>query len=210
MKWTHILIAAAALLFPGLAMAIEEPVYEVTRSDGDIELRAYAPMIVAEVIVDGAMDRASSRGFRMIAGYIFGDNTSRNGPSEKIAMTAPVTMSDANPETSEKIAMTAPVTMQAENEQWRVHFVMPSSYTLDSLPAPNNDQVKLRSVPGSTYAAIRFSGLAGEKKVAEKIRELLGWLEANGITPIAEPELARYNPPWTLPFLRRNEILVRY
>ena len=205
MKWFTQLTVCFLLILPATVMAIEEPGYEVLEKDGDFELRAYEPMIVAEVLVDGDMDRASGQGFRMIAGYIFGDNSSRTGAEEKIAMTAPVTVAP-----SEKIAMTAPVTLQEDEDLWRVHFVMPSEYTMDSLPTPNNDRVQLREVPAANYAAIRFSGLVGEKKHAEKIKELQTWLESRGLSPISEPELARYNPPWTIPFLRRNEILIRY
>ena len=146
----------------GSAMATEEPSYTVLEQSGDFELRAYNPMIVAETQVSGPMDDASGAGFRLIADYIFGNNTSRTGGNKKISMTAPVTM---EPE-SEKISMTAPVSMEQTGEQWRVHFVMPSQYTLDTLPRPNNPAVSLREVPASNYAVIRFSGLVGEKKRA--------------------------------------------
>jgi hypothetical protein len=194
------------LFFTGSAMAIEEPKYTVLEKSGEFELRAYSTNIVAETLVSGSMDNASSAGFRLIADYIFGNNTSTTGGSEKISMTAPVTMEPK----SEKISMTAPVSMEKTDGQWRVHFVMPSQYTLDTLPAPNNLAVTLREVPASNYAVIRFSGLAGENKTAKKTSELIVWLDSRGITPIGKPELARYNPPWTLPFLRRNEVMVAY
>jgi len=187
-------------------MATEEPSYTVIEQSGDFELRTYSPMIVAETQVLGPMDDASSAGFRLIADYIFGNNTSRAGGSEKISMTAPVTM---EPE-SEKISVTAPVSMEQTGKQWRVHFVMPSEYTLDTLPTPNNSAVSLREVPASNYAVIRFSGLVGEKKRAAKTAELMTWLDSKGITPTGQPQLARYNPPWTLPFLRRNEVMLAY
>jgi hypothetical protein len=187
-------------------MATEEPSYTVIEQSGDFELRAYDPMIVAETQVSGPMDDASSTGFRLIADYIFGNNTSRAGGNEKISMTAPVTMEPG----SEKISMTAPVSIEQTGEQWRVHFVMPSQYKLDTLPKPNNPAVSLREVPASNYAVIRFSGLVGEKKRAAKTVELMKWLDSKGITPTGQPELARYNPPWTLPFLRRNEVMVAY
>ena len=120
-------------------MATEEPSYTVIEQSGDFELRMYSPMIVAETQVSGPMDDASSAGFRLIADYIFGNNTSRAGGNEKISMTAPVTM-EPKPE---KISMTVPVSMEQTGEQWRVHFVMPSQYTLDSLPTPNNSAVRL-------------------------------------------------------------------
>ena len=193
-------------LFSGFAMAIEEPKYTLTEKSGAFELRTYSPKIVAETLVSGSLDKASRAGFKSIADYIFGNNTSRAGGNEKISMTAPVVMEPK----SEKISMTAPVSMQQTGGQWRVHFVMPSRYTLAALPMPNNPAVTLREVPTSNYAVIRFSGFAGEDKTAAKTADLIAWLASKNITPVGEPELARYNPPWTLPFLRRNEVMVAY
>lgn len=188
------------------AAAIEEPRFETLRQAGDFELRLYAPMIVAETTVRGDLSRASSDGFRVIAGYIFGDNVSTRGAgSEKVAMTAPVTMEAA----SEKIAMTAPVTMEAGATQgYRMHFVMPSAYTLETLPRPRDERVRLREIPAQRMAVVRFSGFAGEEKVRERTNELLDWLRTEGLKPAGPPQLARYDPPWTLPFLRRNEVMV--
>tara|TARA_B110000503_G_scaffold134178_1_gene212758 strand:+ start:1620 stop:2237 length:618 start_codon:yes stop_codon:yes gene_type:complete len=188
------------------SMAIEEPKYIVTEASGAFELRTYKPMIVAETRVSGTMDKAGTNGFKAIAGYIFGDNTSNSNASSKINMTAPVSMKLE----SEKINMTAPVSMQQKDGQWLVHFVMPESYTLSSLPTPNNPAVVLREVPAHNYAVIRFSGFTGPIKVDRKITELMTWLDEKGITPISEPAMARYDAPWVLPFLRRNEIMVRY
>ena len=192
--------------FAQCAMAIEEPNYAVIEASGAFELRTYKPMIVAETRVSGTMDKAGTAGFKVIAGYIFGDNTSNSNTSNKINMTAPVSMKLE----SEKINMTAPVSMQQQDGQWLVHFVMPQSYTLSTLPTPNNSAVVLREVPAHNYAAIRFSGFTGPIKVDRKIAELMAWLKVKGITPISEPEMARYDAPWVLPFLRRNEIMVRY
>lgn len=203
---TRLFFGVFVLLVAGSAMAIEEPKYTVIEKSGAFELRAYSPKIVAETRVSGSLDKASSAGFRLIADYIFGNNTLRTGGSEEISMTAPVTMESR----SEKISMTTPVSMEQTGEQWRMHFVMPSQYTLDTLPKPNNPAVTLREVPQSNYAVIRFSGFAGENKVATKTAELMAWLDSKGISPIGKPELARYNPPWTLPFLRRNEVMVAY
>ncbi len=204
------------LLFANLVMAIEEPKYTVVEKSDAFELRAYAPRVVAETLVDGSLDDASNAGFRRIADYIFGNNTARSGGKEKISMTAPVTMApraqqdQAESAKSEKISMTAPVSMQQSAGQWRMYFVMPSQYTLSTLPTPNNPAVTLRELPASRVAVLRFSGFAGEEKTAKKTAELLAWLNSKNITPIGEPELARYNPPWTLPFLRRNEVMVAY
>jgi hypothetical protein len=106
--------------------------------------------------------------------------------------------------------MTAPASMQEAAGKWRMHFVMPSKYTLETLPVPNNAEVKLREVPAKKFAVVRFSGFAGEEKTAKKTEELLIWLEGKQIKPSGTPELARYNAPWTLPFLRRNEVMVEY
>lgn len=212
----HLFLGLLVLFFTESTMATEEAKYTVIEKSGAFELRTYSPKIVAETLVSGSMDKASSAGFKLIANYIFGNNTSRTGENEKISMTAPVTIEPKadvphkEELNSEKINMTAPVTMEPSGGQWRVHFVMPSQYTLDTLPKPNNSAVTLREVPTRNYAVIRFSGLAGESKTATKTADLMAWLNSKGITPIGKPELARYNPPWTLPFLRRNEVMVTY
>lgn len=200
---TACLAFAAALAAPTAMASIEEPRFESLKSAGDFELRLYAPMIVAETVVEGDLWGASNDGFRVIAGYIFGNNQSVTAPgAEKIAMTAPVTT------VPEKIAMTAPVATQAEGTGYRMHFVMPSRYTMATLPRPKDERVKLREVPAQRMAVVRFSGLSGEGKVKDKTAELLAWVRAEGLEPAGEPQLARYDPPWTLPFLRRNEVMV--
>lgn len=200
------ILGMLTLLIAENAMAIEEPKYTVLEKSGAFELRAYAPKIIAETLVSGDLDDASSAGFRLIADYIFGNNTLASGESEEISMTAPVTMEAK----SEKISMTAPVTMAEADGKWTMHFVMPSQYTLDTLPKPNNPAVILRALPSKNYAVIRFSWFAGEEKVAKKSAELLAWVKSKNLTPLGKPELARYNPPWTPPFLRRNEVMIAY
>ena len=201
-----LLAVGIAFLLPVTAMATEEPKFEIITKDGDFELRQYAPMVVAETLVSGSQDEASSRGFRVIAGYIFGDNKRAGAGAEKIAMTAPVLLEKQS--AAQKIDMTAPVTMDKVGDRWRVHFVMPSQYKMADLPTPNNSAVTLREIPASKYAAIRFSGFAGEEKVAAKTKELTEWVIARGNAAINAPQLARYDPPWMLPFMRRNEVLV--
>lgn len=200
-------------------MATEEPVFEVITKETDFEIRQYRPFIVAEVYVDGDLSEASSKGFRLIADYIFGNNESAKGATdkaaEKIAMTAPVTVEPVA--VSAKIAMTAPVTVEpqvgnaekmAQAKRWKVHFVMPAEYTIETLPKPKNPLVSLREVSGKLQAVLVFAGFASESRVQEKTDELIAWLNTKQIKPIATPQLARYNPPWTLPFFRRNEIMV--
>ena len=206
----RILLALMALNLLGQAnsaLAVEEPSYELIEKSGDIEIREYRPLIVAETVVDGELDSAGNRGFRLIAAYIFGDNQSADGKQEKIAMTAPVTV---EPEASGKIAAADtgnhPVSLDAQ--RWRVEFVMPSQYTLASLPHPRNPAVTLKEIPVRRYAVIRFSGFTGQQKVQQKLSELSDWLHHRGLDTTGAPRLARYNPPWTLPFLKRNEIML--
>ncbi len=207
----QLVLSLFLLIFTGAAMAIEEPKYRVIESSDAFELRVYNPKIIAEVEVSGTLKQASNKGFKLIADYIFGNNTSRGtidkiDNSEKISMTAPVTMQAK----SEKISMTAPVTMEQSGKKWNMHFVMPSKYTLATLPKPNNPAVKIRQVEGAKYAVIRFSGFAGKTKADNKTAELKKWMNDRNINATGKPELARYNPPWTLPFMRRNEVMIRY
>jgi len=184
-------------------MAVEEPKYSVLEKTPPFELRSYAPMILAEVQEEGDLDEASSRGFRMIAAYIFGQNQ----VSEKIAMTSPVAVEEQAPK-SAKIAMTTPVNIEANAGKWIVSFVMPSEYTLESLPKPLNSKVQLRQIPAVKRAVISFSGFYNANTVAEKTVELEQWMKTKNLQAAGAPKFARYNPPWTLPFMRRNEIMI--
>ena len=187
-------------------MAAEEPKYELIEKSGEFELRQYQPMLIAEVLVDGDMDQASGKGFRLIADYIFGNNITENCSSKKIKMTAPVTIEPR----SEEISMTIPVSLKNISGRWQVSFVMPSKYTLDTIPLPNNKQIMLRKVPARKVAVLEFSGFANEKNTANRTQELLKWMDKNNLISTGSIELSRYDPPWTLPFLRRNEIIVEY
>jgi hypothetical protein len=212
-------LATMGMIFGEAAMAIEEPAFELLEKADTIELRQYRPVIVAETFVDGDMSSASNAGFRRIGDYIFGNNLSVSGSgdktSEKIAMTAPVAVEPAAK--SEKIAMTAPVSVEPQDnaaggvmnsKRWRVQFTMPAAYTMETLPKPRNPAVTLREVPGKRVAVIVFSGFSGEEKSQQKTDELLAWLKTKNLTAVGTPQLARYNPPWALPFLRRNEVLI--
>ncbi len=191
------------LIFTGAAMAIEEPKYTVLEKTPPFELRSYAPMILAEVQVEGDLDEASSQGFRLIAAYIFGQNQ----VSEKIAMTAPVAVEEQSVK-SAKIAMTAPVNIESNAGQWTVSFVMPSEYAMETLPKPLNSKVQLRQIPAVKRAVITFSGFYNSQKVAEKTLELEEWMKTKNLQATGAPKFARYNPPWTLPFMRRNEVMI--
>ena len=203
LMWWAIAVLAVVLLGAALwgpiVSNVEQPKYTVAGSSGNIEIRYYAPMIVAEVEVTGERREAIGKGFRLIADYIFGNNRG----SKKVAMTAPVSQ-----QASEKIAMTAPVTQQGEGNSWKVHFVMPSSYTMETLPKPNNPAVKLKEIGGKRFVAIRFNGMGGKESLERHTKELEAFLNAKNLTPLSPPTYAFYNPPWTLPFLRRNEVLI--
>lgn len=193
------LVLLGAALWGPIASKVEHPNYDVVDRSGDIEVRDYAPMIVAETEVAGERREAIGKGFRIIADYIFGNNEG----SRKVPMTAPVTQQGG-----EKIAMTAPVTQQGNGDRWLVRFVMPSNYTIDTLPKPANPAVRLKEIPTTRYAAIRFSGTGSESSLRRHTKQLLDFLDENKLTPLSPPTYAFYNPPWTLPFLRRNEVLV--
>ena len=187
--------------FAGSLMSrVEQAKYTVVEVHGDLEIRNYAPMIVAQVSVTGPREEAIRAGFRLIADYIFGNNVSRT----KVSMTAPVMQ-----QTSEQVAMTAPVMQQSHmSGSWSVRFMMPASHTLDTLPKPTNDQITLQQVSERRFAVIRFSGLATQKSLEEKRKQLENFLLEKKMTPLSPPLYAFYNPPWTLPFLRRNEIMI--
>ena len=195
-------------------MATEEPKFTILNQTEDFELRRYDAQIVAQTWVTGSQMVASNKGFKTLANYIFGNNTAPTGESSNISMTTPVMMqpngNDSAKDKSAKIAMTAPVNMQQDTGQWRVQFVMPSQYTMQTLPKPNNADITIVELPVQTYGVITFSGLAGEKKVAEKTQALQEWMQAQNLIMTGSPELARYNPPWILPFMRRNEIMIAY
>ena len=201
-----ILFSTFSFIAPMNVMAAEEPKYELIEKSGEFELRQYQPMLIAEVLVDGDMDQASGKGFRLIADYIFGNNITETGSSKKIKMTAPVTIEPR----SEEISMTIPVSLKNISGRWQVSFVMPSKYTLDTIPLPNNKQIMLRKVPARKVAVLEFSGFASEKNTANRTQELLKWIDKTNLISTGSIELSRYDPPWTLPFLRRNEIIVEY
>lgn len=202
-----IAFGAALLLAGGDAMAIEEPEYEVVKTYPEFELRRYEPYLVAQTEIAGDFDGVGSQAFRILADYIFG----RNRAQTKMEMTAPVSQKPAA-EAGDRIAMTAPVTQQpasaVEADSYWVSFVMPSGYTLETLPEPEDPRVQLREVPGRLMAARRYSGRWTEANYRENEAALLRALEEAGLEPSGAPVYARYNSPFSLWFLRRNEVLV--
>jgi len=197
------------------AMASEEAEYKVIKAEKNFEIREYAPHILAEVVITGSLEEAGNQAFRPLFKYISGDNTasakvamtapvSQQAAGEKIAMTAPVSQQAAG----EKIAMTAPVSQQAAGDQWAVSFMMPAAYTLATIPRPTNPAVQLRQVPARRMAAIRYAGFWSEKRYRKHLAQLEEWLQKKSLTAAGTPVWARYNPPFTPWFMRRNEILI--
>ena len=166
-------------------MATEEPAFTLVVDEDAFQVRQYPPLVVAETRVAGDRKQASSDGFRILAGYIFGGNTPR-----------------------EKIAMTAPVSQTAVAGAWVIQFTMPSGKTLDTLPKPDDPRVVLRTTPAIRVAVIRFSGWASDRDFERKRDELEQWMAKRGLHAIGPASLAQYNPPWTLGPLRRNEVML--
>jgi len=190
--------------FFNTAMATEEPEFKLISEEGEFQIREYEPKIIAQVEVEGDFDEASSKGFKLLADYIFGNNL-LDGISKKISMTTPVEMSPL----AENLLMTSSVMDDQINNKWSINFVMPREFSIDTLPKPNNSQVNIIEVPKEKYAVIVFSGLVRESSYAEKAELLSNYLEENSFKQQGAIKIARYNPPWTLPFFRRNELMVR-
>jgi effector-binding domain-containing protein len=180
---------------------VEHTEYLVLESKKEYEVRLYPAHIVAQTTVKGSYKQALNQGFRIIAGYIFGGNTKK----ESIAMTAPVVEKKS---TSESIAMTAPVMATVEGESHTIAFGMPKSYTLETLPVPNDSRVEIVTIPEKKMAAIRFSWFRTDARVQSKKQELLDALKKDNVFVIGDPQYAGYNAPWTPPWMTRNEILV--
>jgi effector-binding domain-containing protein len=184
----------------GVAMGIEESAYTVEKTDGAFQVRQYAPQVVAETLVEGTLEEAGNKAFRPLFNYISGANRSK----EKVAMTAPVTQQ----RDGEKIAMTAPVGQEAVSNQWAITFMMPTNYTLETLPAPTDEKVRLRAIPARRMAAVRYSGTWSLQRYERNLAQLREWMKTQGLAAAGDPVWARYNAPFTPWFLRRNEILV--
>jgi len=183
---------------------VEEAGYDVLMAEDNYELRLYEPMVVAETYIEDDFDKAGNLAFRKLFGYISGDNTT----SSEIAMTAPVIANPGGSGNGEKIDMTVPVLEQKNEQGWRYMFVLPASYSIQTAPEPLNEDVKLSSQPQKRVAVVRYSGSSNENAIDEKTIQLKQWIAANDLTPVSESRWAGYNPPWTLPFLRRNEVMI--
>lgn len=207
-------LACACLFVTPIATAqlfdLEEPAFEILKQAAAFELRSYKPMVVAEVLVQGDVTAAGKEGSRLIKDYIFREGANKPADAsqvdrEKISMTLPVTME----KTPEKISMTVPVTMESSaGTGYRLHFVMPSKYTLQTLPKPLDSRVTLREIPAQKVAAVRFSKFSTESTIAAQTELLQNWMAQQGLKAAGKPQFARYDPPFVPPLLRRSEILI--
>ena len=170
-------------------MSTVTPEYQVLKKEGSIEHRHYPSLLIAKVTVTGDRKQAANAGFQQLAGYIFGENQTSSGQAEKIAMTAPV------------------LQRPLSDNQWEIQFVMPASYTLDTLPQAKNTAIQFEALTDMQAVVIRFSGRTSTTLLAKKHRQLKTYLEQHAIQTMGQVCYAFYNPPWTLPLLRRNEIL---
>lgn len=196
MRRFFLLFTIAAM--PLLSHAIEEPDHEVIRKFDQVEVRQYAPYVVAEVVLQTSAEAAGNQAFPILAGYIFG----KNKGEQKFAMTAPVTQTAV----PVRMDMTAPVTQVAVAGGMQVQFVLPKGVTLATAPEPTDTRVQLRVMPAATWAVIRYSGTWSQSNYLEHLGKLKAVLDTQGVATQGEPVLARYNAPFTPWFMRRNEI----
>jgi hypothetical protein len=180
---------------------IEHPDYAVLKKQGEYEIREYESYYAAEVLLKGTQKESLSRGFKILFDYISGNNMKQ----ESIKMTAPVMQQQE--EKSERIAMTAPVMQEQREESYVVSFMMPANYTLDKLPIPKDSSIKIVQRGGNKVAVLRFAGYATEERVMKKQTRLKERLKEDGYRIISSFHLALYNPPWTPPFMMRNEVM---
>ena len=182
----------------------EEANYQIIDAQDPFEVREYEALLVAETIVDANFDEAGNIAFKRLFGYISGANRAQ----QEIAMTAPVMALDEQPSDGEKIAMTAPVSGEKVALGWRFAFVLPAEYSLDSAPLPTSPEVKLALLPARRVAVVRYSGSRSEVAYDRNLESLRGWMRQRQLEAASSPRFAGYDPPWTLPFLRRNEVLI--
>jgi len=183
---------------------VEEAVYTVVIKEDNFELRDYQPVIIVETTIEDNFKNAGSKAFRRLFAYITGNNVTNS----ELAMTAPVIADPAGVSSGTDIAMTAPVLQEYGQDGWRYAFVLPADITLERAPKPLDENVKLVQVPGKKVAVVQFSGCWDEAGMRDKSSELNRWIKANNLIPSSVPRWAGYNPPWTIPFLRRNEVMI--
>jgi len=195
-----VILSCSSAEKPGSYRGYETAAYEVSKKINNFEIRKYPPILVAEVEVEGNRSEAANKGFRALAGYIFGGNVSK----QKVAMTSPVLQN----EVAEKISMTSPVRqISSSQKKWLVQFAMPKKYTLETLPKPKNDKIKFKVLKQKNVVAIRFSGKWSDQLFDAKKQELVDFVEQNKMKKIGQPIISYYDDPFTFPWNRRNEII---
>lgn len=195
-----ILVVVSVLFVSGCSSSkVAEAKYSVVEKDGRFELRDYEPQIIAETVVNTDFEDAGDEAFERLFDYISGNNK----PAQKIAMTVPVSQKAPGKE----ISMTTPVSQRKQGGKWVVSFMMPSSYTMDTIPLPKDSRIVLRQIPARRMCAVKYSGRWTLDNYQKYKTELGDWMRRKKLEPAGEVIWARYNPPWTLWFLRRNEIL---
>jgi hypothetical protein len=182
---TILVIVAAIITWQVYAYNAPQPSYRVIKSDHAIEIREYPTLVIAEVSIPGERYASINAGFRLLANYIFGNNQQK-----------------------QTLAMTAPVIQQQNENGWAIRFIMPANFTKAELPSPENASIKLETIKEKRYLVIRFSGRSTDSNIESHTKELTEYAKAHQITTVGTPILAFYNPPWILPFLRRNEVML--
>ena len=192
-----IVVITCVIIWQLVAYRAPQPAYQVIKKDQSIEVREYPALLVAEVSIQGERYAAIQSGFRKLADFIFGNNNRH----EKIAMTAPVLQQPAAQNQMKGVS-------SQQNNNWIIRFIMPTNFKLNSLPKPGNPDVKFVEIPARRYAVIVFRGWNSDSNLREHLQLLLNYCRNHHINTTGNPLYAFYNPPWILPFLRRNEILV--
>ena len=176
---------------------VEGPAYKILKKEQNIEIRQYPPLIIAEVKTAGSRQASISDGFRILADFIFGNNEGE----KQLSMNGPITQQEGI-----KIAMTAPVQQEKTNTEWAISFIMPSKFSIDTIPKPINQTKKKIQIPAKRYGVVTFSGRSTEENLTTQTNQLEKYINGSNYSKAGNAKYAFYNPPWTLPFLRRNEI----
>ena len=191
-----VLAVGAAMIGP-IMSNVEVPAYKILKKEQNIEIRQYPPLIIAEVKTAGSRQASISDGFRILADFIFGNNEGE----KQLSMNGPITQQEGI-----KIAMTAPVQQEKTDAEWAISFIMPSKFSIDTIPNPINDRIKIIQIPSKRYAVITFSGRSTEANLTKHTNKLEIYMNESSYSKVGNAKYAFYNPPWTLPFLRRNEV----
>ena len=191
-----VLAFGAAMIGP-IMSNVEVPAYKILKKEQNIEIRQYPPLIIAEVKTAGSRQASISDGFRILADFIFGNNEGE----KRLSINGPITQQEGI-----KIAMTAPVQQEKTDAEWATSFIMPSKFSIDTIPNPINDRIKIIQIPSKRYAVITFSGRGTEANLTKHTNELEIYMNGSSYSKVGNAKYAFYNPPWTLPFLRRNEV----